>query len=90
MDNDIVRTEVGGLEALWTLRKCQRIEIKRVTDTATGDVIEFAPGTDLVDAREQTSWRWAALWDRVGQQMWAEWMSGHRGSRLGSATRFGG
>jgi hypothetical protein len=79
-DNEIRRTETDGLEAIWALKKCQHIEIKKARDTATGEVIEFVPGTDLADAREQTSWRWAALWDRVSHAMWDEWTPSRRSS----------
>lgn len=87
------RTERSGLEALWRLRKYRHIEIVQARDTASGQVIDFAPGTDLAAARERTSRRWAALWDGVCHEMWSEWMSGVRNSGAsaqapGSSTRF--
>lgn len=81
-------TEADGLEAVWTMKNYRHIEIRRARDTATGDVIEFAPGTDLAAAREQTGRRWATVWDRVAHQMWTEWIPGHRNSESAPVTRF--
>ncbi len=55
MDDRTRCTEADGLEAVWTMKNYRHIEIRRTRDTATGDVIEFAPGTDLAAAREQTA-----------------------------------
>lgn len=81
-------TEVNGLEAVWTMPTYRHIEIKQARDTATGDVIEFAPGTDLAAAREQTSRHWAAVWDRVAHEMWTEWIPAQRNSEQAPMTRF--
>lgn len=55
MPDDRTRcTEVNGLEAVWTMKKTRHIEISEARDTTTGEVIEYAPGTDLAAAREQT------------------------------------
>ncbi|MFG3524778.1 hypothetical protein ACGF5S_31285 [Nocardia nova] len=88
MDDRTRCTEVNGLEAVWTMQNYRHIEIRQARDMATGDVIEFAPGTDLAAAREQTSRRWAAVWDRVAHQMWTEWIPGHRDSEPAPMTRY--
>jgi hypothetical protein len=86
-DDRTRRTEVNGLEAVWTMKKYRHIEIRQASDTTTGEVIEFAPGTDLAAAREQTSRHWAAVWDGVAHQMWTEWIPGHRNSQPTPTTR---
>lgn len=86
-DHRTRRTEVNGLEAVWTMRKTRHIEISQARDTTTGEVIEFAPGTDLAAAREQTSRHWAAVWDGIAHQMWTEWIPGQRNSQPTPTTR---
>ncbi len=89
MDDRTRCTAVNGLEAEWTMQNYRHIEIRRARDPATGDVIEFAPGTDLAAAREQTSRHWAAVWDRVAHEMWTAWIPGQRNSESATPmTRF--
>jgi|GEM_PF-3731317 len=71
--DETYRTEADTLEAFWISNGCKHIEIKQARDTSTGELVRFAPGTDLADARDQTCRRWTALWDRVGNAMWAAW-----------------
>lgn len=90
MDGRIRCTAVNGLEAVWTMRKYGHIEIGRARDTATGEAITFPPGTDLADARERTSRRWTAVWDRIAHQMWTEWIPGRSGQQPVSRQQWSG
>lgn len=72
-------TAVDGLEATWRLGS-QQIDIVHVHDLTCAGAsreVEFAPGTDLVAAREQRP-RWSRLWDAVRREFWAEYFrAGH-------------
>ncbi|WP_024803799.1 hypothetical protein [Nocardia sp. BMG51109] len=86
------RSEADGREAMWKpardLSGDKHVEIVEARDYTTGEHVMFTPGTDLVDAREQTSWRWGALWDRVHRAMWDEWVPSRRSSPGASVTRW--
>lgn len=67
-------TRVDGLLAVWRPTHDSRkgIEVLAVHDTgAPQEVVTFAPGTDLAEARAQRP-GWDRLWDKVRHEFWRE------------------
>ena len=70
--DEVHHTEADGLEATWRSTRDETIgiEIMEVHNTS-GDVeVRFAPGTDLVAARESCP-AWDRLWDKIRDEFWA-------------------
>jgi hypothetical protein len=74
--DEVHHTEVDGLEATWrpTHNKTLGIEIMKVHNASgdTGSEVMFAPGTDLVAARQVLP-AWDRLWDKVRDEFWGLW-----------------
>lgn len=68
-------SDAGGLRAIWRVRRGPRgwIEVSAVYDTGvvSGRIVQFASGTDLVEARERYP-KWNRLWDVVQREFWAD------------------
>lgn len=68
-------TETDGWRAVWrsTRNPHGRIEITYVRDASAQprQVVRFAPGTDLAQARELYP-KWNRLWDTVKHDYWAD------------------
>jgi hypothetical protein len=62
-------SRVDGLDATWRVIHHQ-IRIVKVHSESDQRDVTFAPGTDLVDAR-QLHKRWNRLWDKVRDDFWA-------------------
>ncbi|WP_067683833.1 hypothetical protein [Nocardia miyunensis] len=75
--DEVHHTEADGLEATWrpTHLDDKKIEIVQVHNISggVGPDVMFAPGTDLVAARERFP-ALGPLWDKVRAEFWA-WLS---------------
>jgi len=87
--DEVHHTEADGLEATWrpTHNASREIEIMKVHNISGDDAepdVTFAPGTDLVAARESRP-RWDRLWNAVRAEFWAGISPALRPSATGNA-----
>lgn len=88
---EVRQTEHDGAEALWrpTHDRAKSIAIISARNTSgDGFAVRFAPGTDLVAAREQHP-AWNRLWDKISDEFWTEFCPnwfGHHDHTEGGKT----
>ncbi|WP_067904084.1 hypothetical protein [Nocardia vaccinii] len=75
--DEVHHTQANGLEATWRPThfddgKIEIMKVHNISDGTEPDVV-FAPGTDLVTARERFP-ALGPLWDKVRAEFWA-WLS---------------